>query len=351
MFFSPLGIHTAFSVLYEGARGNTAQELQQVFGFEVDKETRHHDASQLISSINRNDSSVVLELANALWLLQEFTPIPSFSEMARDVYLSHTTELGPDADQNAGEINAWAANKTRDKIKKVVEPDALERVVLVITNAIYFNGTWATQFPERGTIASPFWSTPTSSSTKDMMNLDKKTFDYTNTGDLQVLRLPYQGNRLSMLFILPNERDGISSLEQSISIDLLNQWRSELQPTTVAVSIPKFTIAKQYDLKSPLEQLGVLDAFSIDYADLTGIYKNIEEKLYVSSVSQSTFVGVKEQGTEAAAVTVIENVAIGRYLPGPDIPHFNAEHPFLFMIQDDFSGTILFMGKIYDPVR
>ena len=354
VFFSPLGIHTAFSVLYEGARGNTAQELQQVLGFKVDKDARHRDVSQLISSINRDDSSVVLEMANALWLLQGFIPESSFSAMARDVYLAHATKLDSDASQNAAEINAWAANKTRDKIKQIVTPEKLEEanIVLIITNAIYFNGIWAKQFSDMDTIASLFWSTPTSSSTKDIMNLYEKTFDYTNTGDLQVLRLPYQGNRISMLFILPNERDGISSLEQSISVDLLNQWRSELHPTKVHVSIPKFTIHETYDLKPPLVQLGVLDAFYSGSANLTGIYNDIRERLYVSDAIQKVYVKVNEQGTEAAAVTAIFDKAIGRSVPtNTDIPHFNAEHPFLFIIQDDSSGTILFMGKIYDPVR
>ena len=351
VLFSPLGIHTAFSVLYEGARGNTAQELQKVFGFKVDKDSRHSDASQIMSSINRDDSSAVLGLANALWLIDGFTPDPFFSAIARDVYLSDTTKLGSDHSQNAGEINSWAANKTRDKIKQIVTSDNLVDVVLVITNAIYFNGTWVKPFLDSDTTTSIFWSNTTSSSVKDMMNLYEKTFDYTNAGDLQVLRLPYQGNRLSMLFVLPNERDGISSLEQSISPELLNQWRSELQPTKLHVSIPKFTIAAKYDLMPYLQQLGVLEAFIPAAADLTGISNSITKKLYVSDVFHHGYVDVNEEGTEAAAVTAILGKAVGQTVPNYNIPHFNAEHPFLFMIQDDSSGAILFMGKIYDPVR
>ena len=341
-FFSPLSAYTAFSFLYEGARQNTAQEIQQVFGFEPVSDTRHTNIANLMSSINRDDPTAIVELANALWLRNGFNAHESFSAIGRDVYVSDITTLGPDTVQNVKQINAWGADKTRDKITQIVESDEISSVEVLITNAIYFKGVWETPFDPNSTYESYFVINDTSWRDRDFMVLEEVTFDYTKTDDVQVIRMPYNGDRLSMLVILPNELDGINALEESLSVDLLDQWRSELLPTELILHLPKFTMKTNYDLKSPLQSLGISDVFD-GSADLTGISK---DGLYVSGVKQSAFVNVNEEGTEAAAITSI-SISIGV----PNIPIFHAGHPFLFIIQDDQSGTILFMGKVYDPIQ
>ena len=160
--------------------------------------------------------------------------------------------------------------------------------------------------------------------------------------------MPYEGGRLSMLVILPDDRDGMGSLEEAISAGQIGQWRQEMRPQKVDVLVPKFTTKTQYDLEKPLSSLGMTDVFDRNLADLSGIADvGPGRNLYVSSAFHDAYVGVNEQGTEAAAVTTVSINLDSAPYPSP--PRFVADHPFIFIVQDDESGTILFMGRLSDP--
>jgi len=347
VFFSPVSMYAAFSMLYEGARGDTASQIRDAFGFKPEDAARHEAAAHLMASLNRDDGHSVLEMANSLWIARGFHIHDSYVDVVRDTYLADTERIdfADESDQGAVKrINGWADERTRGKIPEVVSQKDFEtETVAALLNAVYFKGTWVTQFPPEDTSESKFWKNATDGTDADFMNV-LGTFGYGVNDGVQVLRMPYQGDRLSMLVILPTERGGIGQLEGRLSADLLREWRDTLQETDVEVSFPKFEAKTRYDLKKSLPPLGVVDVFGP--ADLSGMASVPIGKLYVSKAVHDAYVQVNEEGTEAAAVTTIIIVAEAET---PQPPSFVADRPFLFMIQDDESGTVLFMGRVSDP--
>ena len=351
IFFSPTSMFVAFSALYEGSRENTADQMRQVFGFEPDLQARYNDTARLMSSVNRDDQNATLEMANALWPAVWFAPYDSYVDAVRGVYLADVERVDFEDDSDNGGVwmvNTWASDKTNGRIPEVLKHDDVnEDTALVITNAIYFKGTWVTQFSEDETRESDFWMSTTESVKADFMNARAK-FDHAKVDGAQVLRMPYEGGRLSMLIILPDGRDGMSGLDSTVSTMQIERWKQDMRPQEIIVSVPKFTTKAHYDLMGPLSSLGVSDVFDLDMADLSGIaYVPPDQSLYVTKAIHDAYVDVNEEGTEAAAVTTIVGTLEESLSPRPQ--WFNANHPFIFIIQDDESGAILFMGRLSDP--
>ena len=344
IFFSPTSMLVAFSLLYEGANENTADEIKKVFGLESDPLIRHNSTAHLMSSINQDDQYATLNVANALWVADSFEPYDKYLSVSRETYLASVEKVifGGGDPPAVKIINDWAAENTNNKIPEVIlKKDVDDLTAMVITNAIYFKGTWLTQFQEEDTEESDFWTSNTDSVRADLM-IQEGRFDYMQSDGVKVLKMPYEGDRLSMLVVLPEDRDGIDSLEESLSSELIKKWQQELYPQEVKVVMPKFTTKTSYDLIPLLKNLGMLDVFNPGGADLKNIGSSAAN-LFVSTASHDAFVDVNEEGTEAAAVTTI----IDQFMS--ESPRFIADHPFLFIIQDDESGTILFMGKLSDP--
>ena len=345
LFFSPLSMYTAFSLLYEGARENTADEIQQVFGFESNDVNRYNDTAYLLSVINRNDSHSTLTLSNGLWIADWFTAYDDYIEIARETYLSDVEQINF-IDEGVSKINGWAADKTNDKIKKVVTQDLMTTdTAAIIANAIYFKGTWLTEFSTDNTRKSEFKINNTNSVDADFMNI-KTELKYASLNGAQILEMPYKGDRLSMLVILPEDANGITQLEESISAELIKQWKDNLSLQEVIVSMPKFETKTHYNLNIPLAELGMPTVFDPYDANLLDIGSSVKGNLYVESALHDAYVKVNEEGTEAAAVTAIVVFTLEE---APPPPYFIADHPFIFIIQDDSSGTILFMGRISNP--
>lgn len=345
IFFSPFSMYMAFSFLYEGARAETAAEMESVFGFYSDEKARHEHVARTISSINRDDSHATLETANALWPAKWFVPYDTYTDIVRDIYLAdiETLDFAGDSNGSADRINGWAADKTNDKITKVVEASDLSPLtVAVLNNAIYFKGTWVTQFDPNSTRTDIFWKNDTATAETDFMQ-NHDLFNYTESDGVQVLQMPYEGDRLSMLIFLPSERNSIEQLEKTISEETIDAWRQQLYPAEVIVSMPKFNVKTHYQLVPYLVNLGMSSAFDPNSADFSGMADlTMTGGLFVSSALQDAFVDVNEEGTEAAAVTTI---MIMTEEARPEPVRFTADHPFIFVIQDDESGTILFMGR------
>ena len=334
IFFSPVSMYMAFSALYEGARHDTAGQIQQVFGLDSDTSARHESMEQFVSYINQRDPYSTLKIANALWLADWLDVHDSYVDTVRNYYDAHVETLDL---PNAGmeKINDWAAENTNDKINRVFFEPLPENTATVITNAIYFAGNWENPFPVQNTDIGDFWKNSEEHVEVDLMS-QKNVFEYASSNEGQVLQIPYKGDRLSMLVILPDNIDGIDALEDSITADMIKQWRQEVHSTDITLVLPKFKIEATYDLIMILKDLGIRDVFNPSIADLSGIGNS--PNLYVSSAFQKTFVDVNENGTEAAAVTALA-------LSDSSSPLFVANHPFIFVIQDDETGAILFMGK------
>ena len=342
LFFSPASIYVAFGMVNEGAVAETALQLRDAFGFGEDVELRHDQIHQLMSSLNQRDPHATLRMANAIWLAEWFAPYESYTDIIRDTYRAEVDSVDLPA-VGVDLVNAWADEKTEGKISNVLGPDPLPGdTASVMTNAIYFQGSWAEQFPAEATRPSDFW-TGERQVQADFMRTTA-WFDYASSPTEQVLRMPYEGDRLSMLVVLPTERNGTGILDESITPDMVDRWTADLRPAEVAVEMPKFEMETNYNLVPPLMDLGVVDVFDGMTADLSGIARN----LYVGEALHDAYVQVNEEGTEAAAVTTII-VGVTSVSPEPPPVPFVADHPFLFLILDDRSGTVLFMGRVSDP--
>ena len=244
-------------------------------------------------------------------------------------------------------INRWVEDNTQDKIKNLIQPgilDALTRLVLV--NAIYFKGNWASQFKASQTKDASFFTSPGKSIQTPMM-IQKQKFRYAELKSLKILELPYAGNELSMLVLLPKEFDGLEQLESVLSIEALAQWNSCLNKREVLVFLPRFKMTSQFRLDKTLVSMGMVDAFCDRKANFGGM-DGRPNWLYIAAVIHKAFVEANEEGTEAAAATAVVMKELA--LPAPS-PLFRADHPFLFLICENQTGGILFMGRMSDPSK
>ena len=334
VFFSPISIYVAMSMVYEGANPDAAEQLQDAFGFDPDLDARYNDTAHTLSSLNREDPHATLTMANALWTTSKAIQ-DEYVDTISNAYLGTVEAVS--LNDGHERINEWASDNTNGKIDGVVgklHPSTL----LILTNAIYFKGTWVTQFDPEDTRPHDF-DTGSGTVSADMMHVHDR-FDYADTGSEQVLRMPYDGDRLSMLVVLPRGTDGVDSLEERLSADQVMEWQDALRNRNVLVDFPKFEMKTQYGINEPLKQLGITSIFS--QGSLPGINPNA----VISNIIQKGYVNVNEEGTEAAAVTAVFVLADAHPRPPPQ---FVADHPFVYFIIDDESSTILFMGKVIDP--
>ena len=346
VFFSPTSMFVAFSAQYEGARGNTADQMRQVFGFEPDLQARYNATAHLMSSVNRDDPNATLGMANALWPAVWFSPYDSYVDAVRSVYLADVESVDFTDDSDGGgvkRINAWASENTNGRIPEVLkQSDVDSGTALVITNSIYFKGAWKTPFPEADTYEGDFWMAPSEIVRADFMH-ERAPFQHASLDGIKIIKMPYEGDRLSMLVILPNGV-GLDILDGAVSIEQIDRWRQSLLWGDVIVKMPKFVMETSYNLPAYLKGLGMTDAFDSGLADFSGIAPAGQGgNLYVSNAYHNAYVGVNETGTEAAAVTVIMDSVVS------EAARFTANSPFIFIIQDDESGAILFMGRLSDP--
>jgi len=350
IFFSPFSISTAMAMVYEGAEGKTAKEIKSVFGFPKYDNSRRNQYSDLLSEINKKDKEYALNTANALWAEQDFQFLDEYITTVEEYYKGKTTNLDfkNEPDSSRLIINNWVEEKTNNKIKDLFPEESIHpQTRLVLTNAIYFKAEWLKQFDADKTRDMNFRVNPDKSIKVPMMQrTDRKSiFNYTQNEDLQILEIPYTGEDLSMLILLPFDND-IEVLENSFTIEKLTEWKKSLRERRVKIYIPKFKFKTKYFLGETLGDLGMPIAFtnSADFSGMSGT-----KDLKIDKVIHQAFIEVNEEGTEAAAAT-----GIGMMLPTsmpPPTPIFKADHPFIFIIQQKETGNILFMGRVNNPTN
>ena len=347
VFFSPLSISTAFSMAYEGAKENTASEMRQVFGFESDDTERQKAILDLLSRFNHKDDWYNLQVANALWVKEGYKIKQDYLDDAKTHYSSTVDNVNFVTDDGINRVNSWVAEKTNDKIQNILAPGSTDEATrMVITNAVYFKGKWSSEFNPRNTSEKPFWTDKDTSIMASIMKQPVDIYNYAKTDNLQALELNYLGGNISMIVLLPKDRDGIQSLEQSMDKKKLDTIKDRMTRQPVTVEIPRFEFETEYNLKSPLQGLGLHDVFDKNNADFQGI---TDEQIYIDQAAHKAFVNVNEEGTEAAAITAL----VARATSGPPEPvdEFVADHPFMFVIQEKETGEILFIGRVMDPTR
>ncbi len=346
LFVSPFSVSSAMAIAYGGARGNTEKELARALRFPAG--SLHAAMGQINQSLVKiNDGGKVkLAIANGIWAQPALND--DFVARAKNEYAAEIARVsfGPNAEHIRQRINSWIDDKTSHKIKNALAPGAMDaQTRLVIANAIYFKGDWAGRFKTSQTRPEPFWITPTTSVTPPMMH-QNRIFRWADADGVQVLDLPYEGLDLSMIVLLPEERNGLDALEKALNPETLKRWIGALDFRTVDVQFPKFSTGFHVTLKPVLMSLGVKDAFNAA-ADFTGMA--FARPLWIDAVEHSALVEVDENGTVAAASTSVAFSCATEF--HPPAATFHADHPFIFLIRDNHTGTILFMGRIADPTK
>ncbi len=343
VFISPWSLASALSMTYEGARGQTADEMKNAMHL-PDAEVRHSSFAKLFNDINKKDKKYQLFTANALWAQKDYPFLPEYLNLVEKYYAGKATNVDfiGNTEQARTAINDWVEDHTNDKIKNLFEKGVLTDMTrLVLTNAIYFKGTWLKQFEKSDTFDADFRINPEKTIQVPMMSMHEEEFNYYEDDKMQILEMPYDGEELSILVLLPKDND-LTELERTISADDLGAWRGALRHETLDVYIPKFTFETKYSLSDILANMGMPTAFSMG-ADFSGM--NGKKELFIGIVVHQAFVEVNEEGTEAAAATGVDMTLSAM----PMTKTFRADHPFIFLIQERNSGNILFLGRVIDP--
>jgi serpin B len=351
LFFSPYSISTALAMTYGGARGETATQMAEVLGFTVPKDRLHPAFAALEAELNavQKKGMVQLSVANSLWPQAGYPFLPEYLGLLKQDYDTSVTPLDYKGASEAARktINDWVEAKTNHKITDLIGPGMLDPLTrLVLANAIYFKGQWANKFRARLTTERPFHLATSKDVTCQLMN-NQAEFGYGETPDLQVLELPYAGDDLSMIVLLPRKVDGIGALENNLTATSLVEWMKELRQQEVDVYLPKFKLTREFSLAATLKAMGMTDAFGGE-ADFSGM-DGRKHWLYISEAVHKAFVDVNEEGTEAAAATAVGITASAVMRQPRPPPVFRADHPFVFLIQDKQTGSILFLGRVMDP--
>ena len=344
ILFSPYSISTALSMTYEGARGETAEEMEDVFGFLEDPSLRLPSIARIYNTLNEEGREYALHTVNALWIQQGYPVVEDYVDAIVDYYGGDVNALDfvAEPDESRVTINEWVEERTNDRIKDLFPSGSIDgNVRLVLTNAIYFKGDWLYEFDEDATSEEEFHVSPTSTVMVDMMNLRDETFNYAETDELQILELPYTGEDVSMLLLLPKE-GRIGDVEAQLSAERLGEWLELMEGAAVNVYLPRFTFETKYFMMEDLAEMGMPTAFT-DAADFSGM--NAEDRLFIDKVIHQAFIEVNEKGTEAAAATGV-SVALSAAIQEEV---FRADHPFIFLIRDVDTGVIMFMGRVTDP--
>ncbi len=342
LFFSPYSISSAMGMTYAGARGETAAQMKTTLHFRLEAAGLNSGFRSLNKILGENAkiSGQKLSIANAL-VLTGGNVSDAYRKILTTYYDAGIFRGGLE------EINGWVKTKTEGKIDRILEQLSANSVC-VILNAIYFKGVWESQFDKKHTFDLPFKlpggaevKTPFMNRKGDLKLLDEKNF--------QALSLPYKGNTLSMVVLLPKTVDGLAGLEDALYAEDLKGWLANLDKQKnqkVWVYLPKFKLETQYDLGGPFQKMGMKDAFS-PAADFSGMgWKKGD--LWIGQIKHKAFVEVNEEGTEAAAATAVEMVT--KSAPPRELV-FRADHPFMFLIRDNETGTILFIGRVANPAK
>uniref|UniRef100_A0A8C3PKA5 Leukocyte elastase inhibitor n=1 Tax=Calidris pygmaea TaxID=425635 RepID=A0A8C3PKA5_9CHAR len=352
VFFSPFSISSALSMILLGSKGNTEAQIAKVLSLNK-SEDAHNGYRSLLSEINDPNTKYILRTANRLYGEKTFEFLSSFIESSQKLYHAglEQTDFVNASEDCRKQINSWVEERTEGRIQNLLAEGILNSLTrLVLVNAIYFKGNWEQQFNKENTAERPFHINKNETKPVQMM-FKKARFNMTYIGDFQtqILELPYVGNELSMIILLPNaiqdESTGLESLERELTYEKLIDWINPemMDATEVRVSLPRFKLEEDYDLKPLLSSMGMPDAFDLKVADFSGMSAGNE--LVLSEVVHKSFVEVNEEGTEAAAATA----AVMMLRCARIVPEFTADHPFLFFIRHNKTSSILFCGRFCSP--
>jgi len=349
LFLSPYSVSSALAMTLAGAGGETARQMNAALRFSLGPDALHPAFAEMAERVGRIQSAgdVTLRAANALWPQDRHPFREAFLSLVRAHYGAAVRPQNyiQDAEGARQRINADVAEHTERKITDLIPAGILNDMTrLVLTNAIYFKGNWASPFRPEHTKDAPFFLQADQGVPVPMMQ-QKDRFGYAETPKCQILEIPYAGDAVSMLVLLPRAVDGLSRLESDLTRDNLSAWRQSLNRREVRLLLPRFKMTARFRLDAALKALGMTDAFDEARADFSGMDGGAG-RLFIGAVLHKAYVDVNGQGTEAAAAT---GVVVGLTAMAEPPPEFRADHPFVFMILERETGTILFLGRVTDP--
>ena len=342
LMISPLSTSYALGMTYNGSAGDTREAFRQVlhFGEWTDQEV-NESYKDLMSQLVTLDDKVQFSIANSIWYKLGYNVLEEFISINQEYFDAAVEELDFSDPEAVEIINAWIEEKTNDKIKDMLDyiPGG---AVMYLINAIYFNATWKYQFVPEETFEDDFILEGGTVHRTDFMQVEG-TFNFTGQEDFTAVELPYGDSAFSMVVLLPKPGVSTAALVEAMDADHWDSWFESSYPTNVQIQLPKFKYGFKSLLNHPLINLGLGIAFN-DGADFSNITPG--GGIFISRVIHQTFIDVKEEGTEAAAATIVEMFESS--IPsGPTL--FRADKPFLYVIRENSTGAILFMGKVGKP--
>jgi serpin B len=345
LFLSPYSVSAALAMTYAGARGETEHQMRDTLRFTLPQRVLHpafHALDGDFTEKVHDVEGVRLSIANALWGQDGHPFLPSFLGLLEASYDAPMalTDFVAAAEQARTDINDWVRDETQGKIKDLMKPGSVTPDTrLVLANAIYFYGTWKLQFDEAQTTNEPFYRLDGSDVSVPTMKM-QDLFAYAEEADYQAIELAYTGDALSMLILLPEE-GAFREFEASLGVERLDEILAQMDSREVRLAMPRFELTSEFSLAGTLAGLGMPDAFSgaADFSGMDGL-----RDLLIGHVAHKAFVSVNEEGTEAAAATGVSMV-----LSLPRYARMTINRPFVFLIRDVETGTILFIGRVMDP--
>jgi serpin B len=352
LFYSPHSISVALAMTYAGARGETAEQMGDTLEFLLDQDKLHPAFNWLDGELasrgegaqGKDGGGFRLNIVNAIWGQKDYEFLTDFLDVLAENYGAGLRMLDfvNETEESRLIINDWVSDQTEGRIEDLIPQGVINWLTrLVLTNAIYFNAAWAYPFDEDITADAAFYLLDGGQVVVPMMR-QTEAFGYTDGEGYQAIELLYDGDELSMVILLP-EAGNFEAFEGELQVDKVASIVSDLQPTEVALAMPRFEFDSEFSLKDTLTAMGMPVAFSTsaDFSGMTG-----KRDLYIAEVLHKAFVSVDEAGTEAAAATAVpmELTAV----PEPPV-EVTVNRPFIFLIRDIETGAILFVGRVLDP--
>lgn len=347
LFFSPTSMSAALDMTRLGAAGDTLSQMAHVLGDSQDEATHHQEQGSLLQELDDSDTcSITLSIANQVFAQTGLSLEPDF-EAALDEHYgapAEAVDFQADSELAREQINEWVADHTEDKIPELFPEGTIHNLTtLVLANAIYMKADWASPFEESLTTDAEFTRLDGSTvSTPMMSQMLEDGYAYAQVDGAQLVELPYEGDELSMVVVVPDETDGLLDIEAGLYADTVQNWLDELTPTATWISMPKLEMRWKDMLNEPLQNLGMDLAFTHS-ADLSGMSADLD--MMIDVVIHEAYVKINEEGTEAAAAT---GVGVGT-TSEPQYESVTADHPFLFLVRDRITDSVLFIGRVADP--
>ncbi|MGE0089210.1 MAG: serpin family protein [Bacteroidales bacterium] len=345
-FYSPLSISSALAMTYAGAKGETHNQMSKTLYFSEIQEELHANFSQLIKNLTETEAEgIQLNIANSLWLQENMQLLDQYLSITNKYYHAGVNKVNfvTSPENSRKTINKWVEKNTNNKIINLLPDGSIHsQTRMVLVNAIYFNGAWEKVFDKNKNTTEPFFVFKTCETQATFMN------NYINSGFyednlLSIVEIPYKNRNQSMIIILPKAKYGLKEIEKLFEQNLLPGYFEKMEDKRINLSIPKFKSESTYELQEELGKMGMPVAFSnsADFSGITG-----DKSLAIDKVIHKAFIDVNEEGTEAAAATAVTMRKTSVLL---DEVQFKADHPFVYLIKDNDTNTILFVGRLMNP--